>query len=86
MVAGPRGQPRGREGGGGLTFGGGSSGCIRIRRNPADMEVYKIVATLVGLYEIALVDATRECTVTGQLVPAAEGADLQLAEARVEAG
>lgn len=54
-----------------LTFGGGSRVCIG--RNLANMEVYKIVATLVGRYEIALADPEREWVVTGSWFPRQKG-------------
>lgn len=54
-----------------LTFGGGSRVCIG--RNLAYMEIYKVVATLVGRYEIELVDPTREWEVTGSWFPRQKG-------------
>lgn len=54
-----------------LTFGGGSRVCIG--RNLANMEVYKIVATLVGRYEIELVDPDKEWEVTGSWFPRQKG-------------
>lgn len=54
-----------------LTFGGGSRVCIG--RNLANMEVYKIVATLVGRYEIQLADPQREWDVTGSWFPRQKG-------------
>lgn len=54
-----------------LTFGGGSRVCIG--RNLANMEVYKIVATLVVRYEIQLVDPRREWEVTGSWFPRQKG-------------
>lgn len=54
-----------------LTFGGGSRVCIG--RNLANMEVYKIVATLVGRYEIQLVDSQRQWEVTGSWFPRQKG-------------
>lgn len=54
-----------------LAFGGGSRVCIG--RNLANMEVYKIVATLVGRFEISLVDPEREWVVTGSWFPRQKG-------------
>lgn len=45
-----------------LTFGGGSRMCLG--RHLALLETYKIVATLVGRYDIELVDQDREWDVT----------------------
>lgn len=59
-----------------LTFGGGSRVCIG--RNLASMEVYKIVATLIGRYEMSLVDPTREWVVTGSWFPRQKGLVCQL--------
>jgi cytochrome P450 len=46
-----------------LTFGGGSRVCIG--RNLAQLEIYKIVATLVRRYRISLVDPNVPWVVTG---------------------
>lgn len=59
-----------------LTFGGGSRVCIG--RNLAQMEVYKIVATLVQHYEIELVDPAREWEVTGSWFPRQKGLECYL--------
>jgi len=45
-----------------LTFGGGSRMCLG--RHLALLETYKIVATLIGRYEIELVDSESEWEVT----------------------
>lgn len=54
-----------------LTFGGGSRICIG--RNLAQLEVYKIVATLIRRYEISLVDADQPWEVTGSWFPRQKG-------------
>lgn len=54
-----------------LTFGGGSRICIG--RNLAQLEVYKIVATLIRRYEISLVDAGQPWEVTGSWFPRQKG-------------
>lgn len=54
-----------------LTFGGGSRVCIG--RNLANLEVYKIVATLVKRYEISLVDPDAPWEVTGSWFPRQKG-------------
>ncbi|KAI5465273.1 cytochrome P450 [Mariannaea sp. PMI_226] len=54
-----------------LTFGGGSRICIG--RHLAQLEVYKIVATLVRRYEISLVDPNRKWEVTGSWFPRQKG-------------
>jgi cytochrome P450 len=54
-----------------LTFGGGSRICIG--RNLAQMEVYKIVATLVSRYEVSLVDPNADWKVTGSWFPRQSG-------------
>ncbi|KAM0335135.1 hypothetical protein ACHAQA_000175 [Verticillium albo-atrum] len=59
-----------------LTFGGGSRVCIG--RNLANLEVYKIVATLIQRYEIELVDPSREWKVTGSWFPRQHGLDCKM--------
>ncbi|KAG8165816.1 hypothetical protein KVR01_004368 [Diaporthe batatas] len=54
-----------------LTFGGGSRVCIG--RSLAYLEIYKIVATLVGRYQIQLVDPTREWEISGSWFPRQSG-------------
>ncbi|CAM1501189.1 Fc.00g103510.m01.CDS01 [Cosmosporella sp. VM-42] len=54
-----------------LTFGGGSRVCIG--RNLAQLNVYKIVATLVRRYEIELADPTQDWEVTGSWFPRQKG-------------
>ncbi|KAL6415740.1 benzoate 4-monooxygenase cytochrome p450 [Ilyonectria robusta] len=54
-----------------LTFGGGSRICIG--RNLAQLEVYKIVATLIRRYDISLVDADQPWEVTGSWFPRQKG-------------
>jgi cytochrome P450 len=59
-----------------LTFGGGSRICIG--RNLAQLEVYKIIATLVSRFEIELVDPDREWQVTGSWFPRQKGIKCRL--------
>ncbi|RSM12473.1 hypothetical protein CDV31_006314 [Fusarium ambrosium] len=54
-----------------LTFGGGSRVCIG--RNLAQLELYKIVATLINKYEISLVDPEAPWVVTGSWFPRQKG-------------
>ncbi|KAI8661121.1 hypothetical protein NCS55_00981300 [Fusarium keratoplasticum] len=54
-----------------LTFGGGSRVCIG--RNLAQLELYKIVATLIRKYEISLVDPDQPWVVTGSWFPRQKG-------------
>ncbi|KAH8204472.1 hypothetical protein TruAng_001388 [Truncatella angustata] len=59
-----------------LTFGGGSRICIG--RSLAQMEVYKIVATLVNRYEIEMVDPGKEWEVTGSWFCRQKGLECRL--------
>lgn len=54
-----------------LTFGHGARVCIG--RYIANMELYKIVATLITRFEIKLVDIEREWEVVGSWFPAQTG-------------
>lgn len=54
-----------------LTFGGGARVCIG--RYIANMEMYKIVATLITRFEIKLVDREREWQVVGSWSPKQRG-------------
>ncbi|KAM0395346.1 hypothetical protein ACHAQC_005195 [Fusarium culmorum] len=54
-----------------LTFGGGSRVCIG--RNVAQLELYKIVATLIRKYEISLVDPEAPWVVMGSWFPRQKG-------------
>ncbi|KAF5246229.1 hypothetical protein FAUST_1346 [Fusarium austroamericanum] len=54
-----------------LTFGSGSRVCIG--RNVAQLELYKIVATLIRKYEISLVDPEAPWVVTGSWFPRQKG-------------
>ncbi|KAI0888279.1 cytochrome P450 [Annulohypoxylon maeteangense] len=54
-----------------LTFGGGSRMCLG--RYIAQMEVYKVVATLVSHFEIELADPTSEWKVVGSWFPRQKG-------------
>ncbi|KAJ2990781.1 hypothetical protein NUW58_g2782 [Xylaria curta] len=54
-----------------LSFGGGARVCIG--RHIANMEVYKVVATLISNFEIELVDPKREWEVVGSWFPRQKG-------------
>ena len=54
-----------------LTFGGGSRVCIG--RNLANLEVYKIIATLIKRYEIEMIEAKSDWKVTGSWFPRQSG-------------
>ncbi|RYC79345.1 hypothetical protein BFJ63_vAg17772 [Fusarium oxysporum f. sp. narcissi] len=54
-----------------LTFGGGSRACIG--RYLAELELYKIVATLINKYEISLMDPDAPWVVTGSWFPRQRG-------------
>ncbi|EXL64912.1 hypothetical protein FOPG_18843 [Fusarium oxysporum f. sp. conglutinans race 2 54008] len=54
-----------------LTFGGGSRACIG--RYLAELELYKIVATLINKYEISLMDPDAPWVVTGNWFPRQRG-------------
>ncbi|KAM0301547.1 hypothetical protein ACHAPM_005777 [Fusarium culmorum] len=54
-----------------FTFGGGSRVCIG--RNVAQLELYKIVATLIRKYEISLVDPEAPWVVMGSWFPRQKG-------------
>ncbi|KAK7932552.1 hypothetical protein PG985_003264, partial [Apiospora marii] len=54
-----------------LTFGGGSRVCIG--RNLAQLEIYKVVATIIKRYHVELEDPGREWRVTGSWFTRQEG-------------
>nr|RBQ85432.1 hypothetical protein FVER53263_14002 [Fusarium verticillioides] len=59
-----------------LTFGSGSRVCIG--RHLAQLELYKIIATLINKYEISLVDPAAPWVVTGSWFPRQRGLDCYL--------
>ncbi|CVL08128.1 related to pisatin demethylase / cytochrome P450 monooxygenase [Fusarium mangiferae] len=59
-----------------LTFGDGSRVCIG--RHLAQLELYKIVATLINKYEISLVDPNAPWVVTGSWFPRQKGLECRL--------
>ncbi|KAF9778790.1 hypothetical protein IL306_003266 [Fusarium sp. DS 682] len=59
-----------------LTFGGGSRVCIG--RHLAQLELYKIVATLINKYEISLMDPDAPWVVTGSWFPRQRGLNCYL--------
>ncbi|KAI1110083.1 cytochrome P450 [Nemania sp. NC0429] len=61
-----------------LTFGDGARVCIG--RHIANLEMYKIVATLITRFEISLVDREREWEVVGSWVPNQRGLVCRLKE------
>ncbi|KAI1772199.1 cytochrome P450 [Hypoxylon cercidicola] len=63
-----------------LTFGGGSRVCLG--RYIAQMEVYKVVATLISRFEIELVDPKQEWEVVGSWFPRQKGLQCNIIKRR----
>lgn len=59
-----------------LTFGGGSRVCLG--RNLATLEVYKVVATLVALYEFELADPRKVWMVRTYIFPRQTGIEVRI--------
>lgn len=59
-----------------FTFGGGSRTCLG--KNVALLQVYKVVATMVGRYDIELASPEKDWQVTGSWFPRHAGIDVKI--------